>query len=113
MSDRWIDLGKEVYDDRFGTHGNKGPKTSKKRQEFAQQYAELMSEYHYRVEHGHGETKTTCLWTRGLPFLHPSNVVEGRASKCWLSPDSKNRWKRRSVTFQGVAEAMADQWGAL
>jgi len=62
-------------------------------------------------QHGHGETKTTCLWTRGLPFPHPSNVVEGRRPHCWLSPDSKDRWKRRSVTFEGIAAAMATQWG--
>lgn len=49
MKDRWIELGKEVYDDHFGAHGNKSTKNSRNRQEFAQLYAELMSEYSWDV----------------------------------------------------------------
>lgn len=60
---------------------------------------------------GHGETKATCLWLKGLPLLVPSNVVPGRVSRVHSMPDSRDRWKRRSVTYQGVADAMAEQWG--
>lgn len=60
---------------------------------------------------GHGETKATCLWTYGLPKLVPTHVVDGRAARVHMAPDSKDRWKRRSRTLPGLAEAMADQWG--
>ena len=60
---------------------------------------------------GHGETKKTGLWTRGLPKLKPSNVVEGRNQRVWLMPPSKDRGKIRSLTYTGIAKAMADQWG--
>ncbi len=59
---------------------------------------------------GHGETKATCLWLRGLPLLTPTNVVEGRANRVHLMPPGPDRWKERSRTFQGVADAMASQW---
>jgi hypothetical protein len=60
---------------------------------------------------GHGETKATCLWLKNLPKLTPTNVVEGREQRIWLLPPSKDRWKIRSKTFQGIADAMALQWG--
>jgi len=60
---------------------------------------------------GHGETKQTCLWLRGLPKLKPTNVVEGREQKVWLAPPSEHRWKDRSRTYEGIAKAMAEQWG--
>lgn len=60
---------------------------------------------------GHGETKATCLWLRGLPLLHPTNVVEGRENRIHRLPPSADRWKLRSETFPGIASAMADQWG--
>lgn len=62
---------------------------------------------------GHGEQKATCLWLRGLPLLQPTNIVEGREQKVWKMPPSENRWKDRSRTFKGIAEAMAEQWGNL
>ena len=62
---------------------------------------------------GHGETKATCLWLKGLPKLTPTNVVEGREARVYRMPPGPNRWKERSRTFQGIADAMADQWGAL
>lgn len=62
-------------------------------------------------EHGHGETKATCLWLKNLPRLSPSNCVEGREHRIHLMPPSPDRWKERSRTFQGVAEAMGEQWG--
>ena len=60
---------------------------------------------------GHGETKRTCLWLKGLPKLAPTNIVDGRDQRIWKLPPSQNRWKVRSVTFQGIADAMANQWG--
>lgn len=60
---------------------------------------------------GHGETKATCLWLKGLPKLTPTNVVDGREAKVHRMPPGPNRWKERSRTFEGVAEAMAAQWG--
>lgn len=59
---------------------------------------------------GHGETKATCLWLKHLPKLIPTNVVEGREQRIWKIPPSPDRWKERSRTFIGIAEAMADQW---
>lgn len=61
---------------------------------------------------GHGETKATCLWLKGLPKLKPTNIVDGREPRVHRMPPSANRWKERSRTFEGVAEAMADQWGS-
>lgn len=62
---------------------------------------------------GHGETKATCLWLRNLPPLEPTNIVDGREPRVhWESP-GPNRWKDRSRTYKGVAEAMAKQWGPL
>ena len=62
---------------------------------------------------GHGETKATCLWLKGLPLLTPTNIVEGREARIHRMPPSPDRWKERSKTFSGVAEAMASQWGAI
>ncbi len=59
---------------------------------------------------GHGETKSTCLWLKGLPKLKPTNIVEGREQRIWKLPPSADRWKIRSTTFYGIAEAMAKQW---
>ena len=59
---------------------------------------------------GHGETKATCLWLKGLPKLTPSNIVEGREQRVHRMPPGPDRWKERSRTFEGVAAAMADQW---
>ncbi len=63
-------------------------------------------------EYGHGEVKATCLWLHNLPKLKPTNCVEGREPKVHLMPPSPNRWKERSRTFLGIAEAMGQQWGA-
>ena len=60
---------------------------------------------------GHGETKATCLWLKGLLPLRPTDVVEGRENRIHRMPPSVDRWKERSRTFQGIAEAMAEQWG--
>jgi hypothetical protein len=60
---------------------------------------------------GHGETKATCLWLKGLPPLRPTDVVEGRENRIHRMPPSADRWKERSRTYPGIAEAMAMQWG--
>lgn len=60
---------------------------------------------------GHGETKATCLWLEGLPPLEPTNVVEGRTARVHRMPPGPLRWKERSRTYQGIADAMAAQWG--
>jgi hypothetical protein len=62
---------------------------------------------------GHGETKATCLWLKNLPKLQPTNIVEGRVPRVHNESPSPNRWKNRSRTYQGIADAMAKQWGCL
>lgn len=68
---------------------------------------------------GHPESKTTCLWLKNLPKLAPTNILI-KNTKYWdnqtksgqnkLGP-SNDRWKKRSITYSGIAEAMATQWG--
>lgn len=59
---------------------------------------------------GHGETKATCLWLSNLSPLAPTNIVSGREARCHRLPPSKDRWKIRSKTYQGIADAIASQW---
>jgi len=59
---------------------------------------------------GHGETKATCLWLKGLAKLKPTKIVEGREGRIWKLPPSRDRWKLRSKTYQGIADAIATQW---
>jgi hypothetical protein len=60
---------------------------------------------------GHGETKKTGLWLRNLPDLTPTLIVAGREARIHKMPPGPNRWKERSKTYQGIADAMAAQWG--
>jgi len=60
---------------------------------------------------GHGETKATCLWLKGLPKLVPTKIVDGRTPRVHHASPGPDRWKERSRTLPGIAEAMADQWG--
>ena len=68
---------------------------------------------------GHLEQKATCLWLNGLPQLTPTNNVKQKMlnlpnnlrQRLHYLPPSKDRWKLRSTTFQGIADAMASQWG--
>lgn len=62
---------------------------------------------------GHGEVKATCLWLKNLPKLVPTNIVEGRTPRVHYASPGPDRWKERSRTMTGIAEAMADQWGSL
>lgn len=59
---------------------------------------------------GHGETKATCLWLKGLPKLQPTDIVQGREQRIWKMPPGPERAKLRSKTFPGIARAMAEQW---
>lgn len=62
---------------------------------------------------GEGVTKGACLWLKNLPKLVPTDVVEGRLAKCHMESPGPDRGKRRSITYKGLAAAMADQWGCL
>lgn len=61
---------------------------------------------------GHGETKATCLWLKGLSKLLPTDIVDGRTPRVHFTPPGEDRWKDRSRTMPGIAAAMADQWGS-
>jgi hypothetical protein len=68
---------------------------------------------------GHMEQKATCLWLKGLALLQPTNNVRdqmlalpnNQRQRLHYLPPSKDRWKIRSTTYAGIAEAMASQWG--
>lgn len=60
---------------------------------------------------GHGETKATCLWLKGLPLLKPTRIVKGREQRIHNMSPGPNRSKERSRTYKGIARAMAKQWG--
>ncbi len=62
-------------------------------------------------QYGHGETKATCLWLKNLPLLTPTNIVSGREARVHNMAPSPDRWKERSRTYEGIAKAMAEQWG--
>jgi hypothetical protein len=62
---------------------------------------------------GHPEDKSTCLWLKNLPLLTSTNIVHDRGRSIHFAPDSKDRSRRRSITFTGIADAMAEQWGSL
>lgn len=62
---------------------------------------------------GHGETKATGLWLKNLPPLKPTNIVDGRKPRVHFASPGPDRWKERSITYSGLAAAMADQWGGL
>lgn len=70
------------------------------------------SQYVQPWQFGHGEKKATGLWLHNLPKLVPTNIVEGREQKIWKMPPSADRKRLRSVTYQGIADAMAEQWGS-
>jgi len=69
-------------------------------------YDMLTQPYH----HGHNESKATCFWLDNLPPLFKTKVVKNEGSKMHKLPPSKDRWKLRSKTFDGIAEAMLNQW---
>jgi hypothetical protein len=61
---------------------------------------------------GHGETKATCLWLKNLPKLEPTDIVDGRVPRVHFASPGPDRWKERSRTLAGIADAMAAQWGS-
>jgi len=61
---------------------------------------------------GEPEIKATCFWLKGLPPLQHTNIVEGRKPRVHHASPGPDRWKERSRTLQGIADAMVDQWGA-
>ena len=71
------------------------------------------SQYIQPWQFGHGETKKTGLWLHNLPNLVPTDVVEGREQRIWKLPPSADRWKIRSETYQGIADALAAQYSVL
>ena len=68
------------------------------------------SQYIQPWQFGHGETKKTGLWLHNLPDLMPTNIVDERVQRIWKMPPSPDRWKIRSETYQGIADAMSSQW---
>ena len=84
------------------------------RQRFGFDYSQILQPWQY----GHKAMKATCLWLRGLPLLEPTNVIgppTAAQRKVWnkvhRESPGPDRWKRRSRTYEGIAEAMAEQWG--
>ena len=77
------------------------------------------TQYIQPYEFGHAEQKKTGLWLKGLPKLIPTNVIDvsnlpdNQRQRLHYLPPSKDRWKIRSTTFQGIADAMADQWSNI
>jgi hypothetical protein len=74
---------------------------------------QIIQPYHF----GHPFSKATCLWLKNLPLLQPTNIVEpkrkwdGKRWRTWVDFMGSHNSKNRSVTFQGIANAMAEQWG--
>lgn len=75
------------------------------------QYTQIIQPYQF----GHPYQKRTCLWLKGLPKLIPTELVDyAESTKVpgnWFNKGGKDRQKNRAKTFQGIADAMADQWG--
>ena len=69
------------------------------------------SQYIQPWQFGHGETKETGLWLKNLPLLTPTNIVEGRENNIHRMSPRPNRARERSRTYQGIADAMVQQWG--
>lgn len=76
-------------------------------------YIRKPDQYIQPYEFGHGETKKTGLWLKGLPLLKGTHLVQGREPRVHMMPPSPNRWKERSRTYKGIAQAMAEQWGGV
>lgn len=62
-------------------------------------------------EHGEPYTKRTCFWVKNLPHIKPTNIVSERIARVHQESPGPDRWKNRSRTYQGVADAMAYTWG--
>ena len=75
--------------------------------EIGRKYDQIIQPWQF----GHGETKATCLWLKGLPPLQPTDIVDGREQRLHRLPPGPDRAKKRSETYQGIADAFAEQWG--
>ena len=75
--------------------------------EIGRKYDQIIQPWQF----GHGETKATCLWLKNLSELQATNIVSGREQRIFNLPKNAARWRLRSITFQGIADAMAEQWG--
>lgn len=110
---RMIEMKKSAlfFNKLFNANINKicveNPIPHKYAREIIGKYTQIIQPWQF----GHGETKATCLWLKGLPNLKPTKIVDGRYPACHLTPPSKDRWKIRSKTYLGIAQAMAKQWG--
>lgn len=80
---------------------------------YARQLIRIYDQIIQPWQFGHGETKATCFWLRKLPPLMPTLFVEGREGRVWKEPPSPERKANRARTYQGIADAMAEQWGCL
>jgi hypothetical protein len=75
--------------------------------EIGKKYTQIIQPWQF----GHEESKATCLWLKNLPLLIPTKIMNKREQRLHHLPPSIDRWKLRSITFQGIANAMAEQWG--
>lgn len=85
------------------------PVPHKYAKEIIGQYSQLIRPWQF----GNPENRATCLWLKNLPLLKPTNIIEQRINKIHMTPDTKERWKRRSRTLQEIADALADQFGVF
>lgn len=82
---------------------------------FIGRYNQVLQPYQY----GHPEQKATCLWLKNLPRLIPTDnkfyemkkLPKSEAQRIHMTPPGPDRWKIRSKTFDGIANAMSEQWG--
>ncbi len=113
--ERWFKLNKaysffnmfKLYTNHVKKIAIENPIMHKHARKYIGKYSQIIQPWQY----GHGETKSTCLWLKGLPKLTPTNIVDGRKARIHRMAPSKNRSKLRSITFTGIAAAMAEQWG--
>lgn len=115
--DRWVEMQAAAEDFNAMLYDAKAPMVAVEnpimhkhaRALIPKLYTQIVQPYQF----GHGETKATCLWLKGLPRLTPTNLVPGREGKCHRQPPGVDRQRLRSITYQGIADAMAEQWGGL
>jgi len=112
-----IEFFKKLLNSNFPRICVENPIPDKYSREKIGDYSQLIQPYQF----GHPERKATCLWLKNLPELkHTNNVFEemkklpkSQSQRIHYTSPGKNRWKIRSRTFTGIAEAMASQWGVL
>jgi hypothetical protein len=112
-NDRFIELGKAIdfFNKLLNSNINKICIENSIQHHYSRRGIIKYDQIIHPWQFGHGETKATCLWLKELPKLIPTNIVSEREARIHKMPPSKNRQKNRSRTFQGIANAMAEQWG--